>query len=36
MTAIDKFGGGDRLEGAPKHSLTMGGEIRGEISSDLG
>ncbi len=26
---------GNRLEGAPKHSLTMGGEVRGNISSDL-
>ena len=27
---------GNRLEGAPKHSLTMGGEVRGDISTDLG
>jgi outer membrane receptor protein involved in Fe transport len=27
---------GNRLEGAPKHSLTMGGEVRGEVSADLG
>ena len=27
---------GNRLEGAPKHSLTMGGELRGDVSADLG
>jgi len=27
---------GNKLEGAPKHSLTMGGELRGDVSADLG
>lgn len=27
---------GNRLEGAPRHSLTMGGEVRGDVSADMG
>ncbi|MDX2142801.1 MAG: TonB-dependent receptor [Rhodospirillaceae bacterium] len=27
---------GNRLEGAPKHSLIVGGEVRGDLSGDLG
>jgi iron complex outermembrane recepter protein len=26
---------GNRLEGSPKHSLTMGGELRGDVSADM-
>jgi iron complex outermembrane recepter protein len=26
---------GNRLEGSPKHSLVMGGEIRGDVSADM-
>jgi len=27
---------GNKLEGAPKHSLIMGGELRGDVSADMG
>lgn len=27
---------GNKLEGAPKHNVVMGGELRGDVSADLG